>query len=67
MNKTLLALLVGVGIGILVAPGKGSDTIRRLRNRLDDYRDLAEDEAEELLAKGKKAFNKGKAAVNEAL
>ena len=67
MNKTLLALLVGVGIGILVAPGKGSETIRRLRDRLDDYKDLAADEADELVAKGKKAFNKGKAAVNEVL
>ena len=30
MNKTFLTLLVGIGIGILIAPAKGSETWKKL-------------------------------------
>jgi gas vesicle protein len=54
MNKTLITLLVGIGIGILIAPDKGSETWRKLVDGLNDLKDKVEDEAEELGEKVKK-------------
>ena len=67
MNKVMLSLLVGVGIGILLAPDKGSETLRKLRGKLDDLTDKAKDEGGELLGKGKRAYEKGKSALSEAI
>jgi len=53
MNKTLITLLIGIGIGILLAPDKGSETWKKLRDCLDDYKDRIGDEAEELGEKAK--------------
>jgi gas vesicle protein len=58
MNKTLVTLLIGIGIGILLAPDKGSETWKKLRESLDDYKDRIGDEAEELGEKAKKAVKK---------
>ena len=58
MNKTLVTLLIGIGIGILLAPDKGSETWRKLRESLDDYKDRIGDEAQELGEKAKKAVKK---------
>jgi len=58
MNKTLITLLIGIGIGILLAPDKGSETWKKLRESLDDYKDRIGDEAEELGEKAKKAVKK---------
>lgn len=67
MNKTLLTLLVGVAIGILLAPDKGSETIKRLRRRVNDLRDQAEDQAQDLVSKGKEALRNGRDRIEEAL
>lgn len=40
MNKTLIALLAGVAIGILVAPDKGSNTRNKL---IDGFNDVADE------------------------
>ena len=56
MNKTFLTLLVGIGIGILVAPAKGSDTWKKLVDGFDEYKDKGTD----LVNKGKDLLNKGK-------
>lgn len=67
MNKILLTLLVGIGIGVLVAPDKGSVTLKKLRNKLDDLTDSAEDEGDELLNKGKRAFRAGKSTLDDTI
>ena len=67
MNKILLSLLVGVGIGILLAPDKGSVTLKKLRDKLDDLTDSAEDEGDELVNKGKRAFRDGKSALADTI
>ena len=56
MNKTFLTLLVGIAIGILVAPGKGSDTWKKLVDGFDEYKDKGAD----LVNKGKDLLNKEK-------
>jgi gas vesicle protein len=67
MNKVLLSLLVGVGIGILLAPDKGSATLKKLRGKLDDLTDKAKDTGDELLNSGKRAYKNGKSALSEAI
>ena len=67
MNKILYSLLAGVVVGLLLAPDKGSETLRKLRTRFNEYRDQAEDQADELAGKARKAFSKGRDAVNDTL
>ena len=67
MNKTITALLAGIVIGILIAPDKGSETVRKLRSRVNDYKDQAADKATEFADKGKEAFRNGRDQLNEEL
>jgi hypothetical protein len=67
MNKILLSLLLGVGIGILLAPDKGSATIKKLRGKLGDLADDAKDKGDELLNKGKSAIRNGKSALADSI
>ena len=60
MNKTFLTLLVGIGIGILVAPAKGSETWKKLVDGLDDYKDKLSKEGTDLVDKGKDVLNREK-------
>ena len=53
MNKTLVTLLLGIGIGILLAPDKGSETWKKLVDCLDDFKDKLKDEAEDVAEKVK--------------
>jgi len=41
--KLLQAVLVGIAIGILIAPGKGSETLRKLTGKLSDLGEDAKD------------------------
>jgi gas vesicle protein len=67
MNKTLLTLIVGIGIGLLLAPAKGSETWKRLKEGFNDFKDEVEDEADQLVNSGKKALKSGKRKVEEAI
>jgi hypothetical protein len=60
MNKTFLTLLVGIGIGILIAPAKGSETWKKLVDGIDEYKDKLSDEGADLADKGKDLLNKGR-------
>jgi gas vesicle protein len=53
MNKTLLTLLVGIGVGILIAPAKGSETWKKMVDGLNDLKDKLEEEAEDVVGKAK--------------
>jgi len=68
MKKTLLAVLAGIGIGILIAPDKGSATRRKLRGKFDDLKDQAQDGIDDLADSAKDAINsagrKAKSAFN---
>ena len=67
MNKLLLGLMAGIAIGVLLAPDKGSETIKKLRGKVNGIMDDAEDAMDKLSGKAKSAFEKGKDKVNEAL
>ena len=41
MKGFIVGLAVGVGLGVLFAPGRGEDTRRELNERLDNFGDEA--------------------------
>jgi gas vesicle protein len=61
-SKMLLAALVGVaagiGVGMLIAPAKGSKTRKRLKKRIMGIADLMQDDLSEKLNAFKTAFGK---------
>jgi YtxH-like protein len=63
MNKTMLTLLLGIGIGILVAPAKGSETWKKLVAGIDEYKDKLSDEASNVMNEGKNDLNKVKSRI----
>ena len=54
MITLLVGAAVGAGLGLLLAPRSGKETREKLKDWLDDHRDLGE----ELLAKVKDAIPK---------
>jgi gas vesicle protein len=67
MNKTLLALLAGIGIGMLIAPDKGSSTRKKLAGKFDDLKDEAGDQVSSLVNKGREVVKAGKSKIADAL
>ncbi|HTF32053.1 MAG TPA: YtxH domain-containing protein [Flavitalea sp.] len=59
MKDILIALAVGVGIGILIAPDKGSETLQKIKDQLDDLLAQASE-------KGKHLYKEGKSKVSGA-
>jgi gas vesicle protein len=53
-----LGALVGAAVALLFAPAPGRVTRRRLRDRLDDARELAQDEFTELSERARKEIRK---------
>jgi hypothetical protein len=66
MKKILLVLLAGIGIGMLLAPEKGTETWKRLVDGLDDIKDKAIDEMDNLMDKSKGLIKKAQAKAQTA-
>jgi len=66
MKKILLVLLAGIGIGMLLAPEKGTETWKRLVDGLDDIKDKAIDEMDNLMDKSKGPIKKARAKAETA-
>ena len=71
MKKALYLILAGVAIGILVAPGKGSETWRKLKDGFDDWKEGAMDQINDMVSQGKDLVGKGRDSAeslkNEAM
>ena len=69
MKKILFVLLAGVAVGMLLAPEKGSESWKKFVDGLDDIKDKAVDEINNLVDKGKglvaKAQDKAQTASQE--
>jgi gas vesicle protein len=66
MKRVLLILLAGVAVGLLIAPNKGSETWNKVVDGLDDIKDKAMDEMNNLVTKGKELVSKGKEAAQKS-
>jgi gas vesicle protein len=66
MKKALYLILAGVAIGILVAPDKGSETWRKLKDGFDDWKEGAMDQINDMVSQGKELVGKGKDAADTA-
>ena len=67
MKKILVVLLAGVAVGLLLAPDKGSKTWEKLMDGLDDIKDKAVDEINNLMEKSKDLTSKGKERVQQSV
>lgn len=66
MKKILLVLLAGVAIGMLLAPEKGTETWKKLVDGLDDIKDNAIDEMNNLMDKSKGLIKKARSKAQTA-
>jgi gas vesicle protein len=66
MKKALYLILAGVAIGIFLAPDKGSETWRKVKNGFDDLKEGAMDQINELVSQGKELVGKGSDAADAA-
>jgi hypothetical protein len=53
MKEILIAFAVGIGVGILLAPDKGSETLQKLKDQFDDLLDQASDKGRQFYKEGK--------------
>lgn len=70
-NNSILALLagaaVGLGLGILFAPDKGSKTREKIKDGLDDLKDSAKSKWNSLETETKEKFTKTKADLKDTV
>ena len=65
MKKAFYLILTGVAIGILIAPEKGSETWRKLKEGFEDMKDQALDQMNDIVSQGKDLVGKGKNVAND--
>ncbi len=65
MKKVFWLIMVGIAIGILVAPDKGSETRKKITDNLDDLKDKARNRMDDLADRGKDITKKGKEGAAE--
>jgi len=63
MKKAFWLIVTGVAIGLLIAPASGSETWKKIKDRLDDLKDNAKDGVDDLVDSTKDVLKKGKEGV----
>jgi gas vesicle protein len=67
MNRTFITLAVGIGLGLLLAPAKGSETWKRLKDSLNDFKDDATDKAKDLVDQGRRSLKSERQILEDTL
>jgi gas vesicle protein len=67
MNRTFITLVVGIGLGLLLAPAKGSETWKRLKDSLNDFKDDATDKAKDLVDEGRRSLKSERQILEDTL
>jgi len=63
----LAGMGIGAGVALLFAPKSGKATRKYLSRMAEDGRDKVAESSEEFMDRGKKAYEHGKAVVDEAM
>lgn len=70
-GEVLLSILagaaIGVGVGVLIAPDKGSNTRKKIKNKFNSTKEGAEEKIEELMAYLSQKSNDVTSNIDEAL
>jgi len=66
MKKVFYLLLTGVAIGMLIAPGKGSDTWQKITEYLDDLGSKVKNTVNDLVDGVKGMADEGKKSTEKA-
>jgi gas vesicle protein len=67
MNRTFITLIVGIGLGFLLAPAKGSETWKRVKDSLNDFKDDATDKAKDLVDQGRRSLKTERLILEDTL
>lgn len=65
MLAALVGLAVGIGVGMLIAPVKGSKTRKRLKKRIMGIADIMQDDLSEKVNAFKSAFSSDEKELQE--
>ncbi|HEY2350452.1 MAG TPA: YtxH domain-containing protein [Puia sp.] len=66
MRKVFYLILTGIAMGILLAPGKGSETWQKITDCLDDLKTKAKDSFNDLVNGAKDMAKEGRAGAEDA-
>ena len=66
MKKALYLILAGVAIGILVAPDKGSETWRKIKDGFEDWKEGAMNQINDMASQAKDLVGEGKKEADTA-
>ena len=67
MRKVFYLILTGIAIGILLAPGKGSETWQKITDCLDDFKTKAQNTMNDLVGGAKNMAKEGKKTTENAV
>ncbi|HEV7424556.1 MAG TPA: YtxH domain-containing protein [Candidatus Paceibacterota bacterium] len=67
MRKVFYLILTGIAIGILLAPGKGSEIWQKITDCLDDLKSKTKDVFNDLLGGVKNMAEEGKKTTENAM
>jgi gas vesicle protein len=62
MLSFIVGALAGAAAGILLAPDSGKNTVKKIKDSIDDLSAKAKDSINDISEKAKKSFSKEKAA-----
>jgi gas vesicle protein len=67
MKKAFWLIMAGIGIGILIAPDKGSETWKKITDSLDDLKEKARKNMDDLNDKSKNIAGKAIKGLQEVV